>query len=55
MGALQNYRMDMDMQMEMSLSMLGESLDVDMAVTMVGDMQTQPMRCKMDVTMEMLG
>ena len=55
MSSLQSVHMDMDMHMDFSMSMLGESLDLDANMKSGIDMQTEPLRAKMEIGMEVLG
>lgn len=54
MAALQSVHMDMDMHMAFSMSFLGESLDLDMNMDGSIDMQTQPLRAKIEMGMALL-
>ena len=55
MAALQSAHMDMDMHMDFSASLLGESLDLDVNMENGIDMQTEPLRARMEIGMEVLG
>ncbi len=55
MEKLQSYRMDLEMDMEMSLSVLGQSMDMSLHLDGVSDVNTEPMKMKMDMSMEMMG
>ena len=55
MSALQSVHMDMDMHMDFSMTMLGESLDLDANMESGIDMQTEPLRARMEMGMEVLG
>lgn len=55
MAALQSVHMDMDMHMAFSMSFHGESLDLDMNMDGSIDMQTQPLRAKIEMGMALLG
>ena len=55
MSALQSVHMDMDMHMDFSMTMLGESLDLDANMESRIDMQTEPLRARMEMGMEVLG
>ena len=55
MSALQSVHMDMDMHMDFSMTMLGESLDLDAKMVSGIDMQTEPLRARMEMGMEVLG
>lgn len=54
MNNLQNFHMDMEVQMGLSMAMLGQSLDVDAKMTFGMDMQNEPMRSRIDMTVEAL-
>ena len=54
MNDLQNFHMDMEVQMGLSMAMLGQSLDVDAKMTFGMDMQNEPMRSRIDMTVEAL-
>lgn len=55
MEKLRSYRMDLALDMEMSLSMMGESMEMDMSMTGVTDVNTEPYRTKTDMRIGMLG
>lgn len=55
MAALQSVHMDLDMHMDFSMSLLGESLDLDANMESGIDMQTEPLRAKMEMGMEVMG
>ena len=54
MAGLQSVHMDMDMHMDFSMSFLGESLDLDMNMDGRIDMQTQPLRARIEMGMALL-
>lgn len=54
MGQLQSVHMDMDMHMELSMSMLGQSLDMDMSMTSAMDLQSEPMRSRIEMTTNLM-
>lgn len=54
MNDLQNFHMDMEVQMGLSMAMLGQSLDVDAKMIFGMDMQNEPMRSRIDMTVEAL-
>ena len=55
MEKLQSYRMDIDLDMELKLSVLGQSLNMDMNVDGRADINTSPAVRKMDTHIRMLG
>lgn len=55
MAKLENYHLDMDMQLGMTISVLGQGLEMNMGMTGDIDVQTEPQRIKMDMSVSMLG
>ena len=55
MAALQSVHMDLDMHMDFSMSLLGESLDLDANMESGIDMQTEPLLARMEMGMEVMG
>ena len=55
MKKLGSFHMDMDVDLTMSLSVLGESLDMGVGVNLANDMFTDPLKAKMDMTLNAPG
>ena len=55
MEKLQSYRMDIGVDMELKLSVLGQSLNMDMKMSGSSDINTSPARSKTEMRVEMLG
>ena len=54
MEKLQSYRMDMNLDMGFTMSLLGQSMDLDMGMQGQADVLTDPMKMKMDMTLSVL-
>ncbi len=55
MEKLQSYRMDMDVDLGLSISILGQSMDLDMGVQGKADVLNDPLKMKMETTVSILG
>ena len=55
MEKLQSYRTDIKVDLGMSMSLLGQSMPLDMTMKGTGDVNTEPERTKMELDMELLG
>ncbi len=49
MQNLQSFRTDLDMNLGMSVSMFGESLDLDLTMTGTADISTDPLKARLDM------
>ena len=54
MEKLQSYRMDMNLDMGFTMSLLGQSMDLDMGMQGQADVLTDPMKMKMDMSLSVL-
>lgn len=54
MEKLQSYRMDMNLDMGFTMSLLGQSMALDMGMQGQADVLTDPMKMKMDMTLSVL-
>ena len=55
MEKLKSYHMDLDVNMAFTLSMLGQSMDMDMAVRTATDLRNDPLQARSVMTADMLG
>ena len=55
MEKLQSYRMDMNLDMAFVLSLLGQSMDLDMGMEGTADVLLNPMRMKTDLSVSTMG
>ena len=54
-GDLKSWRMDLDVDVGMSMSMLGDAMDIDTAVTGTIDVNASPVKAKADLTVDVMG
>ena len=55
MEKLESYCMDLDLDMALSMSLLGQSMNLDMGMQGTADVNTKPLVMKMDVDMSTMG